>query len=135
MLIRVPQVREFMTRTPHTVGADQTVSKVREMMHTHQVRHLPVKKGGVLVGMISERSVKDALTMPEWESLKAEDIMTEKPFLVGPNTPLCDVAAAMAEEKYGSALVGENEGSLEGIFTTVDACRALRQILESMVPA
>ncbi len=38
----------------------------------------------------------------------------------------------MAEEKYGCAVIQGENGSVEGIFTTVDACRALRELLETI---
>jgi acetoin utilization protein AcuB len=34
----------------------------------------------------------------------------------------------MAEHKYGSAIVVQN-GQVVGVFTTVDACRALSELL------
>jgi acetoin utilization protein AcuB len=49
-------------------------------------------------------------------------------YAVSPNTPLDEVATTKAEQKYGSALVVQNE-HIVGIFTTVDACRALAELL------
>jgi acetoin utilization protein AcuB len=45
-------------------------------------------------------------------------------YTVQPETPLLDVAAAMADHKYGCAVVTEGH-HVVGIFTTVDALRAL----------
>jgi len=130
-LSSVPQVQQFMTRTPHTLGSDQPLKKALEMMTQYQIRHLPVRRAGKLIGLISERTLKEALGHPQGGKLTAEDVMLTETFCVAPQTPLDEVVAAMAEEKYGSALIEDEEGKLVGIFTTVDACRALRQILES----
>jgi acetoin utilization protein AcuB len=50
--------------------------------------------------------------------------MATNVYTVGPDAPLDVVVAEMAEHKYGSAIV-TNGPTIEGIFTTVDACRAL----------
>lgn len=130
MNLKMPRVREFMTPLPHTVGAEETLRKAQTLMKEYGVRHLPVKKDGKLIGIVSERNLKEALGSLNGALLKMEDVMIPDPFHVTPQTPLDEVAGAMAEEKYGCALVQE-EGRLIGIFTTVDACRALRQILET----
>lgn len=131
MPAKMPQIREYMTLLPHTVRAEQPLKTVQQMMRDHEIRHLPVKKGGELVGIISDRVLKDAMASESCASLKAEDIMMPDPFTVSPRTSLGEVAANMAEEKYGSVLVRETGGELVGIFTTVDACRALRQLLDN----
>lgn len=51
-------------------------------------------------------------------------------YAVDPNTSLDVVAEALAEHKYGSAVVLQN-GKVVGIFTTNDACRALAELLHS----
>jgi acetoin utilization protein AcuB len=50
--------------------------------------------------------------------------MSADPYTVPPGTALEEVAAAMAERKLGSAIVVDR-GSVIGLFTTVDALRAL----------
>lgn len=128
---KMPQVRSFMTPTPYTVAVDTPVFHIRELMRERRVRHLPVKSGDEIVGIVSDRSVKSAT---DRDHLRAVDVMIPQPFWVSPETPLEEVAAAMAEEKYGCALVKESSGELVGIFTTADACRALRQVLQTFYP-
>lgn len=134
MPTKMPQVREYMTPTPHAIASETPLKEVQELMRQHRVRHLPVKKGEALVGIISDRSVKSALGSTGENVLTAEDIMIPDPFSVSPQTDLDEVVAAMAEEKYGCALIRDDDGKLVGIFTTVDACRALRQVLETFYP-
>ena len=134
MPTKMPQVREYMTPTPHTIASETPLKEVQELMRQNRVRHLPVKKGEALVGNISDRSVKSALGSTGENVLTAEDIMIPDPFSVSPQTNLDEVVAAMAEEKYGCALIRDDDGKLVGIFTTVDACRALRQVLETFYP-
>lgn len=126
----MPQVREFMTKAPHTIGADITVHKAQEIMREFQIRHLPVQYGGKLVGVLSDRNIKTALASSLADKFKVEDIMMPDPFVVEADARLDDVVNAMAEEKYGCTIVRE-DSKVVGIFTTVDACRALRQVLET----
>jgi len=135
MFKKIPQIREFMTPMPHGIGSDISVKKAREMMSEYQVRHLPVRRAGKVIGIISDRNIKELAGAGAMETLTAEDVMMPDPYHVSPETPLDEVAAAMAEEKYGCVVVEDSEKKLVGIFTTVDACRALRQILETHYPS
>lgn len=130
----IPQVREFMTRTPIIAEANSSLYQLRQVMQKSNIRHLPVEKDGKIVGVVSERGLKSALGLDQSEKLSAADIMSPEPFTVSPDTSLEEVAAIMAEEKYGSVLVKDENNQLQGIFTSVDACRALRQILETNFP-
>lgn len=130
----MPQVREFMTRTPIVADARSSLYQLRQVMQKSNIRHLPVEKDGKIVGVVSERGLKSALGFDQSEKLSAADIMSPEPFTVSPDTSLEEVAAIMAEEKYGSVLVKDENNQLQGIFTSVDACRALRQILLTNFP-
>jgi acetoin utilization protein AcuB len=56
--------------------------------------------------------------------------MIDDPYQVAPETPINEVANTMAKERLGSAVVVKN-GRVVGIFTTVDACRCLAEVLET----
>ncbi len=126
----IPTIQKFMTTTPHSVGPDQPLSVAHRMMHDHKIRHLPVLSGGQLVGMITERDVAliGAMKGVEQTSTTVEDAMSTSVYSVHPDAPLDEVAMAMAEHKYGSAVVIQN-AKVVGVFTTVDACRALAELL------
>ena len=50
--------------------------------------------------------------------------MSRPTYSVGPETPLAKVAASMVRHRFGSAVIVER-GRVVGMFTTVDALRAL----------
>ncbi len=118
-----------MTSAPHTIGVEQTVAVASRMMQQHHVRHLPVLHGGAVVGVLSERDVSLIESFPDVDAskIKVEDAMSQLPFVTSPETPIDQVAGEMAEYKYGSAIVVRG-GKVVGVFTTVDACRALSDI-------
>jgi acetoin utilization protein AcuB len=128
----IPAMQKYMTTSPHSIGGDQTIQKASEMMHEHEIRHLPVLRGGKLIGILTDRDVKliTSLGGPDAEAYPVEEAMTDEPYTVGPDTPLDEVVTEMAEKRYGSAVVLQNQ-KVVGIFTTVDACRALSELLNT----
>jgi acetoin utilization protein AcuB len=126
----IPPIQKYMTTTPHSIGSDQTLETAQKMMREHGIRHLPVLRGGKLLGVLTDRDLKFVETFRDVNPklVVVEDAMTEEPFTVSPESPLDEVVGTMASEKYGSAIVVQN-GHVVGIFTTVDACRALSELL------
>ena len=124
------KIADVMTALPHSIGSDQSVAVAKKMLHEYRIRHLPVREGGNLIGIVSERdlwfALKDEKTEPE--QLKIKDVFTPEPYSVTPETTVVEVAHAMAEQGIGCVLVVQ-QGQLVGIFTTVDACRLLGQVL------
>ncbi|MES3037688.1 MAG: CBS domain-containing protein, partial [Bdellovibrionota bacterium] len=101
-----------------------------KMMHEYKVRHLPVLHAGKLIGILSERDVRlvESFRDVDPEKVTVEEALTPNPFIVAPNAPLNDVCAQMALNKYGCALVCDNQ-KLVGIFTWVDALKAFNELL------
>lgn len=122
-----------MTASPHTIGQEQPLSTAQEMMRTNSIRHLPVKHGGQLVGVLSDRDIEFALRMEKTspESLKVEDALTSSVYTVSEKTPLGKVATEMGERRIGCALIIDERERLVGIFTAVDACIELGELLAS----
>jgi acetoin utilization protein AcuB len=130
MIRRQPTVADFMTPQPHTVRNDQSIAAARKRMAELGVRHLPVLHGGKLVGLVSERDLLLASGPGGVDPAHAlvEDVAVERLHEVPPDALLRDVARTMAIERIGSAIV-TRDGELLGVFTTVDACRALAHML------
>ena len=57
-------VREYMTPDPVTVTPDQDVKGAAAMMLDLGARHLPVREGGRVVGMLS---IRDLLWLEAWD--------------------------------------------------------------------
>jgi acetoin utilization protein AcuB len=124
-------VSAWMTLQPHTIGDDQSLLVARERMHHWQVRHLPVLHGGHLVGVLSERDVAMVESLQgDLGRLRVEEAMTAEPWTTEPDAPLAQVAAAMAEQRIGTAVVVEGGDRVIGVFTTTDALRALATFAE-----
>ena len=122
-------VGSYMTRTPHTIGAEQTLRTARQLMSQHHVRHLPVLHGGDLVGVLSEREVQSFEALPGSSLLTVEEAMVPDVYVTSGDAPLEAVAAEMARRRVGSAIVVEGS-DVVGVFTAVDAYRALADALK-----
>jgi acetoin utilization protein AcuB len=128
--ISVP-VEEFTTPDPITATEETTIDDLRQLMHKHGIRHLPILRDNVVVGIVSDRDVRlvSGLSAVEKSQVYAADIMAADPLTVSASTPLDEVAYAMSEHKVGSAIVNEEDGKFLGIFTATDALNALIEIV------
>lgn len=123
-------VQKYMTPRPHVISSGHTLAQARQTMRERGIRHLPVVDGGRLVGIVSQRDLYLLETLegldPASETVR--EAMRQDPFAVGPDAPLGEVARVMAEHRYGSVVVVDR-GVVVGLFTTVDALRALAALL------
>lgn len=128
----IPTIQKYMTTAPHSIGAEQTLAHAHEVLREHKIRHLPVLKGGALVGMITQRDLALVETLKDVDpkTVLVEDAMSTSLYTVAPDAQLDEVVSEMAEKKYGSAIVVQNH-KVVGIFTTVDVCTALADLLHS----
>ncbi|WP_164848206.1 CBS domain-containing protein [Halobacteriovorax sp. HLS] len=115
-----------MTPSPHTISAEQNLVFAQSKMNELGVRHLPVLRGGQLIGILSDRDIRfiESFDGMNPEEIDVEDACTYDPYIVDTNTSLKEVCQTMAEKKYGCTLVKEN-GKLAGIFTWIDALKVL----------
>jgi acetoin utilization protein AcuB len=127
----MPSVSHYMTAQPWTIERDASLRDAHALMHEHQIRHLPVLEDGRLVGVVTDRDLRllEATTQVDAGKTLVHAAMTERPFIVTGDTALDEVVTIMSEHKYGSAIIMGRDG-VEGIFTAVDACRVLAEVLQ-----
>ncbi len=121
-----------MSTSPHSIGPAQSLATAHKLFRDHEIRHLPVLDGGRLVGLLTTR---DVTLVESFESLdtnetKVEDVMATSVYTTSPDAALDEVCDHMAQHKYGSAVVVQNN-HVVGIFTTVDICRATAELLRT----
>jgi acetoin utilization protein AcuB len=121
-----------MSPSPVTINLRRPIAAARSSMREHQIRHLPVLDGGQVVGLVSERDLLVVESMPGVNPtvVRVEDAMVQSVFQVSPATAVADVVDAMIERKLGSAVVVDDD-QVVGVFTTIDALRALRDRLRA----
>jgi acetoin utilization protein AcuB len=90
-----------------------------------------VLERGHIVGEVSQRDLLMIESLPGVNptEVQVEDAMVENVFTVSPDTPVARVIDGMIERKLGSAIVCEGD-RVVGVFTTIDALQAFRELLE-----
>jgi acetoin utilization protein AcuB len=123
-------IDDYMTASPETIGPKASLAEAHATMRRNAIRHLPVVNEGELLGIVTMRDLHLLETLPDidQDEVPVEDAMTEDPYVVEPGTPLKQVSGHMADNKYGAAIVVRGDEIL-GVFTTVDALRALHDVL------
>lgn len=116
----------YMSVSPTTASPDLEATRALELMRENDIRHLPVVDEGVLVGIVSERDLLFAERLGSTRSgqLRVLDVMAHDPFILQVDSPLSDAVRTMIRDKFGSAVVLDR-GNVVGVFTTIDALRAL----------
>src|SRR5690348_9523641 len=101
-------IRSYMTSPAQVLPSGSSLADAYELMQRRGIRHVPVVDGKErLVGVLSDR---EAYLAKEERGVDVEDVtvdelMTRSPYAVGPDARLADVAATMANRKYGCTVV------------------------------
>ncbi len=131
-------VSDWMTKKVFTVSPDYSISDAMSLMKEKGIKHLPVTKGGILKGIISDRDVKEftpskatSLDMYELHYLLAKttvkELMKAKVIITAPDTPVEEAAMIMLDHNIGCLPIVE-QGKLVGIISDRDIYRALVDI-------
>ena len=127
-------VRDKMNGDVITIAPDQSLRMARERMHKHGVRRLPVVEHGKLVGIITDRDVRQAWASPATslsthellyllDRLTVAEVMTWKTFTVTPDTSLIEAAQQLHDHKIGGLPVVEGS-EVVGMITETDLLQA-----------
>ncbi|HWP04812.1 MAG TPA: CBS domain-containing protein [Polyangiaceae bacterium] len=130
MTTKETPISQRMTKTPHLIGAEQSLRTAHDLMQKYEIRHLPVLHGGKLIGLVSQRDLHlvETLRDVDPEAVRVEEAMTQDVYAVEPKTALKEVVLEMAQRKLGSAVVVQGS-TVVGVFTTVDALECLAELL------
>lgn len=125
-----------MSASLHTIGPGEPLPIALMKMRQGQCRHLPVLESGRLVGMLSDRDLKEA-----WPSdvpalsrgeliqnvgtIKVRDVMTREVITVDEETSISQAAAHLLRRHISALLVVNKHGHLTGIVTVKDLLREL----------
>lgn len=106
-----------MSRNVQSVGPTDTVALALQIMMWGDFRHLPVVRGGDLVGMISDRDL--AGVRPDGAGASVADFMTRFPQTTHPDEEVEAAALRMTEAKLDALPVTE-DGRVVGVVTSTD---------------
>ena len=115
-----------MTKEPITVGPDDLLIRAAHKMAAGGFRRLPVVSDGKLVGIITERDLREH--GGHLEHTKINGAMTENPVTVVPATTLEEATRILLERQIGGLPVVA-DGRLIGIITTSDILNAFLNVM------
>jgi len=133
-------VKGWMTTDIITVEDDISMMKASMIMKEKKIRCLPVvNKEGQLVGIVSDRDLKDAApskatTLDVYElnyllsSIKIKDLMSKNVVYARPDETVEFAAILMLENKISSLPVINDKDALIGIITQTDIFKVLINI-------
>ena len=116
-------VRDVMTSRVFTVGPDESIRVLQDLMRKKRIRHVPVVDNrGAVLGVVSERDVLQQALFQDDD--KVADIMAWKVATIDVNENLAAAAQIMLDSKYGCLPV-VNHGVLAGILTEADFVKSV----------
>lgn len=132
------RVEEWMTMEVVTARPRDSVAHARAMLEERRINQLPVVVDGRLVGIVTDRDLRDAVSAsvvataeatgarPEAlgpDSIPVEAVMTAKAMFARPSDTMEKAAALMRRQRIGALPVLEGR-ALRGIITRSDVLRA-----------
>jgi len=127
---RVVRVSDWMSDCVLAVEVYDSISIARQLMAKHRINQLPVLDNDRLVGIVTDRDIRDAyptsmlIGRPKEidhfaESYTVEEVMSHNVFTVGPETPLATAISILRRHRVGSLPVIRGK-TLVGIITRSD---------------
>lgn len=116
------RVKQKMTELPVTIAPNDTLEKAAAKMNAGKFRRLPVVEHSKLVGIITDRDLRQHLG--HLAKTKVRDAMSENVVTVSPLTTLEHAAHLMLQHRVGGLPVVQEDGGVVGIVTTSDVLGA-----------
>jgi acetoin utilization protein AcuB len=138
------RVADWMTESVLAVETFDSISIARQLMAKHRINQLPVLDNDVLVGIVTDRDVRDAYPTSMMidrgeaidrfaDSVTVEEVMSHDVFTVRPDTSLKKAVGLLRRHRIGSLPVVRNK-SLVGIITRSDILDFVLSGLDAKLP-
>ncbi|SDE78077.1 CBS and ACT domain-containing protein [Sporomusa acidovorans] len=128
-------VSKRMTANPTTITSTMTVVDALQLMRSNKFRRLPVVDSGKLVGIVTDRDLREVSASPATSlsvfelnyllaKMQVKDIMTKKIVTISPDATVEEAALLMYNNKIGGLVVVDSAQAVVGILTETDIFKA-----------
>ena len=141
-------ITPFVRRAVVTVKPLDSVRHARELLERHRINQLPVVVDGRVVGIVTDRDLRDAFPSvfesvrhirrhPELDPdrVPVRDVMAVRVVTLPAAASVAEAAAVLRRERIGAAPIVDAEQRLLGIVTRSDLLQALMEVEEESVRA
>ena len=120
--------RDWMTRKLVTLSPEASVAEALTLCRERRVRHIPILEEGRLVGIVSDRDLRDASPAlgdaqraSALQKIRVGDVMTREVSTADPQDSIENLAQEMYELKIGSLpVVAEGPMVDEGLVAVAE---------------
>ncbi|MCA1764772.1 MAG: CBS and ACT domain-containing protein [Desulfobulbaceae bacterium] len=127
-------IQDWMAKDVMTVDENTSLMRATRIMKEKNIRRLPVVSHGKLIGIITDRDVKDAspskttsLDIHELyyllSEMKVKDVMTNEPLTLSGKETLEKAALIMLNSRISGLPVVDGKGLLIGLLSETDVLR------------
>jgi len=124
-----------------TVTPDTLIDNAMETMREKHVRRLPVVENGKLVGLVTRKTIIEAIPSPStaltlWglhyqlSCMKVRDVMITDVIVVHPDDTIKEVLTLSEKHRIGTFPVVDANGNLVGILTNTDLLHIMAKLLD-----
>ncbi len=123
-------IGNYMIKSPYVGDSELGLQEALDLLLECGIRHLPIVESEKLIGVVSDRDLRAAVSLPQASQLCVGDIMKREVFIAKRSTPLREIVRTMQERKLGSTVIVNDAQEVLGIFTVTDALGILADLLE-----
>ena len=131
-------IKDWMATAILTVDANTSVMRATRTIKENNIRRLPVMSHGKLIGVITDRDLKEASPSTTSDidihemyyllsEMKVKDVMTDKCISLKQDDTLEKAALVMLKEKISGIMVVDDEENLVGLLSETDIMRGFIQ--------
>ena len=133
-------ISKRMTKNPVTIPSSTTVADAFDLMRTKKFRRVPVVDNGKLVGIITDRDLRQVTASPATSlsifelnyllaKMQVKEVMTKKVVTIGYDATVEEAALLMSTNKIGGLVVIDEQQAVVGIITETDIFKCLIDVM------
>ena len=143
------QIEKWMKREVHCIKPLDSIQHARDLMEEHRINQLPVVVNGRLVGIITDRNLRDAFPSvfdtpllgksrkapkgTDPKQIRVEMVMTPEVLTLGPKDDIIEAARVMRRERIGAIPIIE-ANRIVGILARSDVLDAFVALAGGKTP-